>query len=845
VKKRYFVGVILVLVLLVSLGASYGLSAQTAALSRTDLAWIQPEDADLSDLSAPVESGSPALGATAQAAVGATVDSLLIQPESDLEYLGAFRLPDEESNGTSWSYGGRGMGYYPGGDPSGAADGYPGSLFSISHPYQNYVSEFTIPPPVISPGKEIGDLPVAETLQPFTDVTGGRQTGGLTGTTLGDIQYYPRQGAQASDKLYWVMFNFYMPPEDGLGHGWCELDFSDIQSQGVWRFDGFPFAATSRYLFDIPQSWADAYTPGRRLAAGRYRLVNGGSAGPALYAFGPWNDGNPPPDGSSLGATELLWYASDLALRDFGHRDQFNDGAWLTVGDKSAVIFAGLKATRSEASGLEYYGVPGVDGCGGKGYHGDPYYGAILFYDPELLAQVVQGEIEPYEVQPYAVFNVDDYMFVRGCREYILGGTAYDREHGLLYVIEQRVEGIYALKPIVHVFGVTDQAQPADRSAPTAPANLSADSVTFEQIDFSWDGSSDNVHVASYVVYRDGEPMATTPGTSYIDAKVNPSATYSYTVAARDWRDNASAPSDALVVTTPTGSDSRAPIISNFRVTDITATSVVVSWKTDELATTRIRYEVLYSGDETVIQDGALTTTHRVALSGLTPNTVYRCHVASVDAANNENEYARKDFRTSTLGGSENFAPVLNGVGSRRIYEGESLQFVVGAHDLDGEALTYSATGLPQGASFDTAAGQFSWTPDFDDAGTHRVTFTVSDGDQSDSERVTIFVLDNPALVLRARPADKTVYLTWAVSATLPTSSTWHIDYYTQTLTAPFTATDSLSATRSYTLTDLTNGDWYTVTLHAMAGQTSWLSDTVRVMPTDKFVYLPLVLREN
>jgi hypothetical protein len=37
--------------------------------------------------------------------------------------------------------------------------------------------------------------------------------------------------------------------------------------------------------------------------------------------------------------------------------------------------------------------------------------------------------------------------------------------------------------------------------------------------------------------------------------------------------------------------------------------------------------------------------------------------------------------------------------------------------------------------------------------------------------------------------------------------------------------------------------DWYTVTLHAMLNGRSWLSDTVRVMPTDRFVYLPVMLR--
>jgi hypothetical protein len=101
-----------------------------------------------------------------------------------------------------------------------------------------------------------------------------------------------------------------------------------------------------------------------------------------------------------------------------------------------------------------------------------------------------------------------------------------------------------------------------------------------------------------------------------------------------------------------------------------------------------------------------------------------------------------------------------------------------------------------------------------------------------------------PEVVLYGSPGDGAIYLDWIVNTTLPPTTTWHIDYYTTTASAPFTATDPFSTTRAYTLTDhVTNYEWYTVTLHAMVGSTSRVSDTVRVMPTNRLVYLPLVLR--
>jgi hypothetical protein len=102
-----------------------------------------------------------------------------------------------------------------------------------------------------------------------------------------------------------------------------------------------------------------------------------------------------------------------------------------------------------------------------------------------------------------------------------------------------------------------------------------------------------------------------------------------------------------------------------------------------------------------------------------------------------------------------------------------------------------------------------------------------------------------PSLTLRGVPGNQTIYLDWDVNTTLPATTTWRIDYYTTTLTAPLAVTDPLSSTRACTLTNLTNYQTYTVTLNAMVGATSILSDTVCVMPTDIFVYLPLVRKEG
>jgi len=98
-------------------------------------------------------------------------------------------------------------------------------------------------------------------------------------------------------------------------------------------------------------------------------------------------------------------------------------------------------------------------------------------------------------------------------------------------------------------------------------------------------------------------------------------------------------------------------------------------------------------------------------------------------------------------------------------------------------------------------------------------------------------------LSLTGAPADKEIHLNWSLQARLIPTATWRIDYYTQ-MTSVFSETDIVSPTRAYTLTGLTNGEWYTVTLGAEIEYAGWLTETVRVMPTDEFLFLPLVLKQ-
>jgi chitodextrinase len=89
-----------------------------------------------------------------------------------------------------------------------------------------------------------------------------------------------------------------------------------------------------------------------------------------------------------------------------------------------------------------------------------------------------------------------------------------------------------------------------DLVPPSIPANLSSTAQTNNSIDLMWDSASDDVGVASYILYRNGTLIANLSGTTYTDTGRYFSTSYSYSVAAVDTSGNVSQRSSPLLVST-------------------------------------------------------------------------------------------------------------------------------------------------------------------------------------------------------------------------------------------------------------------------------------------------------
>jgi hypothetical protein len=449
----------------------------------------------------------PALTTDSPAPV-APLSTNIIKPQ-DFIYLGAFRLPDDGDRPRTFAYGGSAMTFRPDGDPNGAQDGFPGSLFIMGHdrlPYGelangNQVAEVNIPKPIIADNP--GALNQAEFLQGFQDIAKGRFTA---------LEEIPRVGMQYLDnslsgaKIHITWGQHFQEDEQNRvsSHAWFDPDLSNPDFQGEWYLGQQSPYSINGYMLAIPPAWADQYTGGHLLGTGRFKDGGWSGMGPALFAYSPWDDsGSPAKNGTRLEEVVLLLYENTInsseiehAMVNYQHADEWEGAAWLTTPDgRQAVLFAGTKGTGNKF----WYGFLNPEGaekpcifeeyidqytmcrmadgtpcppedlheCAGhtseRGWWSASKSAQFILYDPADLARVAGGHMQPWEPQPYASIVIDEHLLMNPAgveqellgsgeqRRYRIGDASFDQENGLLYVLELFAD---EAKPVVHVWQV-------------------------------------------------------------------------------------------------------------------------------------------------------------------------------------------------------------------------------------------------------------------------------------------------------------------------------------------------------------------------------------------------------
>jgi chitodextrinase len=220
--------------------------------------------------------------------------------------------------------------------------------------------------------------------------------------------------------------------------------------------------------------------------------------------------------------------------------------------------------------------------------------------------------------------------------------------------------GVIALAVAIVVGGLgfvtAGSASAADTSAPTEPGVITVSSVTARSASLKWGGSSDNVAVEGYRVYRgpQGGPLsliATTDAvTSYSAANLRSGSAYQFGVVAIDAADNLSV-MRTTTLTTLTSSDTTrpaAPTSTSVALKAFSSARIDVVWA-KSTSTDLAYYEVDRDGGAVGIVE--LPNSQHYSDNGLAPSTSHSYQIVAVDSAGNRSlPTAAKSITTTAVG---------------------------------------------------------------------------------------------------------------------------------------------------------------------------------------------------
>lgn len=209
-------------------------------------------------------------------------------------------------------------------------------------------------------------------------------------------------------------------------------------------------------------------------------------------------------------------------------------------------------------------------------------------------------------------------------------------------------------------FTVTQQIGAADTEPPTVPQNVLATPVATDQIDITWDASTDNFAVAGYQVFRDSSQVATTTLTSYSDTGLTPDTLYAYTVTAFDYAPNYSTTSATSSTTTlaippippSPGGNPIIPRIENLLVVP-EEYAATISWGTFPKTKSVLRWGETDAYELGSLKESVYSPRHGTRITGLLPDTEYKFSITATDDYGFTYVLAEESFTTLSLPDNE------------------------------------------------------------------------------------------------------------------------------------------------------------------------------------------------
>ncbi|GIF99559.1 PQQ-dependent sugar dehydrogenase [Catellatospora citrea] len=192
---------------------------------------------------------------------------------------------------------------------------------------------------------------------------------------------------------------------------------------------------------------------------------------------------------------------------------------------------------------------------------------------------------------------------------------------------------------------------PGDTQPPTVPGNARISNLTCSSVTFAWNAATDDVGVAYYDIYHDGQQMTSVGGgTLSANLTVVPGATWGLYVNARDAAGNVSQASSTVTITPPQcQTDTTPPTAATQLAGSASGTTVTLQWTaaTDDVGVRA--YDVHRGGVVVGTVSGNPPATTFID-SGLAANTTYQYQVRARDAAGNTGPASNTATVTTTGG---------------------------------------------------------------------------------------------------------------------------------------------------------------------------------------------------
>jgi hypothetical protein len=370
---------------------------------------------------------------------------------ADMQYLGAFKVPHGDLGASTFEYGGTAVAFNPKNN----------SLFVVGHDWDQAIAEIAIPAVKTGP---LDSLSTGPMLQPFTRV--------LNRTPQNPLEYGGKVGGLMlhGDKLVGTAFEYYDADMNATASHFTlsSQNLASAEIDGLFEVGDLGGGFVGGYMAPVPAEWQSALGATHVTGQAGIPIISRTSAGPAIFGFDPNQLG---PQRSP--AASLVHYPLSTPLADVESQNPYFNTTTEITGvafpeGTDSVLFVG-----SHGTGPWWYGEP-TEGDfhdpyrADKGPHAPDYVYQVWAYNANDLKAVRDGEMQPWQVRPYDVWQLD-LPYPEGSKH--IGGMAYDPATNRLYVSQQYGNQMY---PVIHVYQVgipsgDATTPPPSTESPTLP----------------------------------------------------------------------------------------------------------------------------------------------------------------------------------------------------------------------------------------------------------------------------------------------------------------------------------------------------------------------------------------